>query len=176
MSQNCVGIRPNSEISVRLCPLCHRGSSELLLNGAIGAELEKANSKGCPKLMIAAPWPLHERMWYFLLSVSTKILVLFFYSKTLSQSCMITIVDPGSRSTSTILKVVYFGGHWTLTAGHKYAIFHLCKRRLSIFIPNSRILKQITSGRCNSLLEKQLQGFVQECTCWKLVDASQPKC
>ena len=74
-NQNCVGIRPKSTISVRLCPLCRGGSSERLLKWAIGAELETANLKGCPMFMVTVPWPLLERRWYFT-SLQTNILAL----------------------------------------------------------------------------------------------------
>ena len=122
--QNCVGIRPHSEISVRLCPLCHGGSSDHLLNGAIGAELEKANSKGCPKLMIAdrcAVTAARTRVIFLNICID-KSTGLIFHSKTLSQSCIITFVEPGSRSLSIILKVVFWGGTepWRLDTNMRY--------------------------------------------------------
>ena len=48
VDQNCVGIGPDSAISVGLCLLCHVGSAGRLPNWAIGAELEAANVKNLP--------------------------------------------------------------------------------------------------------------------------------
>ena len=83
MNQNWVGIGTNSAISVRLCSLCHGGSSWRLLKWTIGTDLEAGDVKGCPVFMITGPWPLHERVRYFI-SLQTNILA-FISIKKLSK-------------------------------------------------------------------------------------------
>ena len=95
LNPNCFGIGPNSALSVRLCPLCHGGSSERLLKWVIGAQLETANLKYCPMFMITVPWPLHELLWYFT-SLQTNILTLL-QIKKLSKFYISYFVPFGSK-------------------------------------------------------------------------------
>ena len=75
VSKNCIGIGPDSAISVRLCPLCHGGFSERLLKWAFWDELDASNLKCCPMFMITVLWPLHELLLY-IMSLQTNILAL----------------------------------------------------------------------------------------------------
>ena len=129
VNENCFGRGPNSAISVRLCPLCHGGSSERLVG--YWGRIRDRKSKRLPNVYDQCAVAAARTLGIFRITTDKKHWP-YYRLKNCLNFTFLHIVPSGSLISRhrKFQRLLIVFGHWNVTAGPKCMICHIFKRKV----------------------------------------------
>ena len=129
------------------------------------AELDKVNLKGCSLFLSTEPWPLYQRIWYFI-SLKTNILALLLIQLIAEIVHFHILPAPNLGGHRKFERLIIVWGHWTVTAAPKYVIFHILKKSNLLLFLIKKIPKISTYCGFHSLSKKKIHVYIACLTYW----------